>query len=99
MIEETIARLEARVRAADSLPAAKRQELEELLAKLRNEIESLPEKPSSAQLAIEPDTVETEDVQSTLGRLEQSLAGFETTHPQVIGMVNRISTILANMGI
>jgi hypothetical protein len=40
-----------------------------------------------------------DDADTALGRLRESLAEFETTHPQLVGTVNRISTILANMGI
>jgi hypothetical protein len=93
MIDDTIATIEARVRAADALPGDKRQELEKLLAQLRTEVRSLPREIRRAEI---PDS---EDAQGALQRLEESLTGFETTHPQVVGMVNRISTILANMGI
>jgi hypothetical protein len=93
MIEDTIAHIEAHVRAAEALPGDKRQELENLLVQLRAEIRSLPREVRRVEVP------EGEDAQSALQRLEQSLTGFETTHPQVVGMVNRISTILANMGI
>jgi hypothetical protein len=94
VIEETISRIEERLRAADSLSSAQRAELQELLDQLRREARSLP---SDALASLEAD--DDEDVQSTIGRLEESLTAFETSHPQLTGLVNRISAILANMGI
>jgi hypothetical protein len=93
MIEDTIAKIQARLRTAQALPAAERQELEDLLAQLRKEAASLPAVPESKSGS------EEDDVHGALGRLEESLTGFEATHPQLVGIVNRISTILANMGI
>lgn len=92
MIEETIARIEERLRAAESLAPERRQELEELLAQLRRE---------AAGVAIEcgEPAGADEDARSAVNRLESSLTEFEASHPQLVGLVNRISTVLANMGI
>jgi len=94
VIDETISRIEERLRAAESLSPAQRAELEELLRQLRTEARSLP--PDALPEAPPSDE---EDVQSTVSRLEESLTAFETSHPQLTGLVNRISAILANMGI
>ena len=93
MIEDTIAKIEEKLRTAQNLPSSERAELEDLLAQLRTEASSLPDLRDSSEDA------DDEDVQSALGRLEESLTEFETTHPQLVGIVNRISNILANMGI
>ena len=93
MIEDTIARIEARLRTAQSLPAEERRELQSLLDQLRREAGPLP-LDGRAELSENDD-----DVHGALSRLEESLTEFETTHPQLVGIVNRISTILANMGI
>ena len=93
MIEDTIAKIEQRLRSAPSLPAEERLELQQLLAQLRSEARSLPNVPASVIPA------EDDDAQTALGRLQESLTEFETTHPQLVGTVIRISTILANMGI
>jgi hypothetical protein len=94
VIEETISKIEERLRAADSLSSAQRAELQNLLAQLRREARTLPGD------ALPSDSTDVdEDVQTTLGRLEESLTAFETSHPQLTGLVNRISAILANMGI
>ena len=92
MIEDTIAKIEQRLRSAQSLPTEERLELQQLLAQLRAEAQSLPAVPALAVSA-------EDDVQTALDRLQESLTEFETTHPQLVGTVNRISTILANMGI
>jgi hypothetical protein len=94
VIEETISKIEARLREADALGPAQRAELQNLLAQLRREVRTLPPDALPSDLA-ESD----EDVQSTIGRLEQSLTAFETSHPQLTGILNRISALLANMGI
>lgn len=93
VIEETIARIEDRLRAADTLSPAQRAELEGLLGQLRREARSLPPN------ALPPATASEEDVRSTISRLEESLTAFETSHPQLTSLVNRISTVLSNMGI
>lgn len=93
MIEDTIAKIEQRLRTAERLPTAERQELEQLLAQLRAEAASLPRSPTGGKSY--PD----DDAQTAIDRLQESLTEFETTHPQLVGTVNRISTILSNMGI
>jgi len=93
MIEDTIAKIEQRLRTANSLPPGERSELEQLLTQLRAEARSLPRPPQSAAFH------QDDDAHTALDRLQESLTEFETTHPQLVGTVNRISTILANMGI
>jgi hypothetical protein len=93
MIEDTIAKIEETLRTAQNLPVAERAELEQLLAQLKTEAASLP------CLRETDENAEDDGVHGALGRLEESLTEFETTHPQLVGIVNRISTILANMGI
>jgi hypothetical protein len=94
VIEETISRIEEKLRSADFLPEAKRAELQELLTQLRREAASLPLEKLPGDLE-----AEDEDAQSAIGKLEESLTEFETSHPQITGLVNRISTMLSNMGI
>ncbi len=93
MIEDTIAKIEQHLRSAQCLSSDQRLELQQLLAQLRSEARSLPNVPAAAI------PTEDDDAQTALGRLQESLTEFETTHPQLVGTVNRISTILANMGI
>lgn len=93
MIEETISKIEAQIRAAETLSPAERQELDDLLVRLRAEARNL-DIPDAA-----PGLAESDDARSALTKLRENLSGFETTHQQTIGLINRISTILANMGI
>lgn len=96
MIEDTIAKIEERLRAEDSLPAEKRQELERLLAELRREASGLPSH-ARARRSDESDVML--DARAAVNRLGDNLAEFEATHPRLVGLVNRISTVLSNMGI
>ena len=92
VIEQTIARIEERLRAAQSLSPEQRAELHQLLNQLRREARSLP--PNAL-----PETEPDDDIHSSVNRLGEALTAFETSHPQLTGAVNRISAILANMGI
>lgn len=92
MIEDTILKIEERLRLAQALSPEQRAELRDLLAQLRSEAETLP---ADALTAGEED----EDVQSIISRWEETLTAFETSHPQLTGLVNRITAILSNMGI
>jgi hypothetical protein len=94
VIEETISRIEERLRETECLSPAQRAELQELLARLRREADCLPTGALPADAG-----PESEDAQSAISRLEESLTALETSHPQLISLVNRISTMLANMGI
>lgn len=93
MIEETIAKIEKRLRSTELEPG-QRAELQHLLAELRRQA-------SGAQLSgLSAEPVDDEDdPRSAVNRLESSLTAFEASHPQLIAVVNRISTVLANMGI
>lgn len=93
MIEQTIARLEQRLRNA-SLSAEQRAEIGKLLAELKAELAVARQ--SGARLP--PPSPLPED-ESPLDRLNQSVTEFETTHPRLVAIVNRISAVLANMGI
>jgi hypothetical protein len=96
MIEDTIARIEERLRTAQSLRPEQRSELERLLAELRREAEALPPH-CRASRSDESDVVL--DARGAADRLGENLTEFEASHPQLVALVNRISTILSNMGI
>lgn len=93
MIEETIARLEERLQNA-SLSPEQRAEVQALIAELKSELAVARD--SGVQM---PMAVALRDDESPLDRLNQSVTEFETTHPQLVAIVNRISTTLANLGI
>jgi hypothetical protein len=88
MIEDTISKIEERLQNEESLSSEKQRELQELLAQLRLEARGL-------QLPVDEEA--KEDARGAINQLEASLTEFETTHPQLVGLVNRISTVLSNM--
>jgi hypothetical protein len=90
MIEETINKIEERLRTAENLTPVQRRELETLLQELRGEVATLPERSPA------PNESEAEDL---LARLRESVTEFETSHPRLIEITNRMSNILANFGI
>lgn len=91
MIEDTIAKIEQRLRSDPSMSAEKRLEMESLLTELRREAAPL-------NLPI-PDRTVPDEPRGAIDSLAADLTGFETTHPRLVGLVNRISIVLANMGI
>lgn len=106
MIDETIARIEGRIRSSE-LSDSSREELIQLLASLRSEIGDLAkEDPAQAKnLALFADQStlaaqgETADLAQSSSGLESSVAEFEAQHPQLVERVNRVCVILSNMGI
>ena len=87
-----------------------REELMAMLASLREEIEALSEThenqaksitnftEASAHEAIREDST-PELKELSIQGLKTSVEGFEATHPQLVSIVNRISMMLANIGI
>lgn len=94
MIEHTIAELETRLRSVHGLGESERREVESLLSQLRAEVAL-----AKAAGTVPPRAAAPAAHDSLLDKLAESVTGFEATHPQLTGIVNRISTILANMGI
>lgn len=88
MISDTIRQLEERLRTNLSLTSAQREEIQRLLQQLKIETANLP--PIKAGHSHDDNLVR---------RLQESVTGFETSHPQVTALVNQISAVLANMGI
>jgi len=110
MIDETITKIESQIQAADSLSPERRQELLELLARLKAETGELAkthgEQAQSivgfTQLTTYEATRSQKDSKlldlSTQG-LRQSVQEFEASHPKLAQIVNSISTPLSNSGI
>jgi hypothetical protein len=110
MIQDTIQKLEARLRSAENLPPEKRAELIELLSTLTREVDTLArthaEDAQSIAGFVEVSAHEAtrteqkpELLQHSLAGLQQSVEGFETSHPRLVQAVNSICTTLANLGI
>ena len=110
MIEKTISEIESRISSTDSVSAAHKQELLNLLGTLKTEVAALSkthgEEADSiagfAQLSAHEATRTEPNPQlrelSTQG-LRSSVEGFEQSHPRLVQIVNAISNTLANLGI
>ena len=110
MIEKTITTIEARVKNADSIDEKDRSELLTLLGELKTEVTALSKTHAEhaesitgfAQVSAHEAIREEKNPQLmklSLKGLSSSVEGFEGSHPGLVAIVNRISQILANMGI
>jgi Domain of unknown function (DUF4404) len=109
MIEDTLAKIEARLESADAIKDDKRAELRELLARLRSEVAALSkthgEQAESIAGFTEMSAREATREQQNPKLLSLSLTGltssvqeFEKTHPRLVQVVNSISQTLSNLG-
>ncbi len=110
MIEDTIAKIENRVRTITSLSDEKKHELSELLGTLKEEVVVLAETEADhaesitrfTELSAHEATRETGStrLQSlSLEGLSASVDGFEVSHPRLVQIVNSVCTTLANLGV
>jgi hypothetical protein len=110
MLKDTISKIEGRIRNSGAVDDTHRAELLKLLGELRGEIAALSKThqeqaesiASFAEVSAQEATRETknpETLRHSIGGLESSVGEFEKTHPQLVGIVNRIASMLANMGI
>jgi peptidoglycan hydrolase-like protein with peptidoglycan-binding domain len=110
MIEDTLAKIEARLDGAEVLTDEKRGELQALLNKLRAEIGGLSrthaEQAESIAGYTELSTREATRAKQNPRLLKHSLEGlsssveeFEKSHPKLVEVVNSISQMLSNVGI
>ena len=110
MIEDTVGKIEAKIRSADSIQEEKRRDLLQLLGTLKAEIGKLSETHGeqaesiagftelSAHEAIRSKP-NPELLNLSLQGLASSVEGFETSHPRLVQIVNTISNTLSNLGI
>ncbi len=110
MIQDTISKIEERLRQSGSLSPETRQELLKLLASLKTEITEFSKTNTEQAQSIAGFTQASaheatrteknpELLEHAVGGLEKSVEGFEESHPQLVQLVNRIATILSNLGI
>ncbi len=110
MLHETITKIEARLRNAGSIKEDQRSELLKLVSTLKSEIASLSrthdEQAQSiagfTEISAHEATREEKNpelLKLSLQGLSSSVEGFEKSHPQLVGLVNRIAITLSNMGI
>ena len=110
MIEETVGKIEQKIRQANSISDPSRAELLELFATLKSEVDQLSETHGeearsitgftelSAHEATRKDK-NTKLLELSLKGLATSVSGFEKSHPKLVEIVNRICVTLSNLGV
>jgi hypothetical protein len=110
MLQDTIAKIEGRLQTSTALNESQRAELLKLLGQLKTEIgqfskthqEQAESIASFAEVSMREATREDRNprlVEHSIGGLKSSVQEFETSHPHLAGLVNRLASMLANMGI
>jgi len=110
MIEDTISKIEDRIRGADAVKEERRDELLQLLRTLKSEVAKLSETHEEQAQSIagftELSTHEAtrteqnpELLKLSLAGMGSSVRGFEESHPRLVQIVNAISSTLSNLGI
>lgn len=91
MITETIAAIEAKIRAGNITDATK-GELLQLVAKLKTETSALEQASSASR-------EKQQTLKNSVDELRSSVEGFEQSHPRLMQAVNSISNTLSNWGV
>ncbi len=110
MLQDTISKLEGRIQNSGALDGEHRAELLKLVRQLKTEITELSKThqeqaesiASFAEVSAREATRESKNpqvLQHSIGGLQLSVGEFETSHPGLAAVVNRIASLLANMGI
>jgi hypothetical protein len=110
MIDDTIAKIEQAILRAGEAHPSQREELIRLLEQLREEVRALPASEADRARSIahfaqaaahEAARRETSPRLLELSGegLKESVAGFEGAHPELISVVNKISSLLSSIGI
>ena len=110
MIEDRIQKIEARLKDSANIPEAKKAELLQLLAALKNEVGTLPSSHEEHARSIakfmdasahEATRAEKKPklVEASLNGLTASVEEFEASHPKLAQVVNQIAVALSTMGL
>jgi len=108
MIEDTLNKLERRLRSAQNLSPEHRASLEKLVRELRTEIAELDDDERAESIAGFTESSAREALRSerdddlldlSLQGLEKSTREFEASHPRLTSVVNHICQQLSNLGI
>lgn len=108
MLEERIQKMESAVKTAENISADQKAELLSLLAKLKaalGKVEHREDAESIARFAeasVHEATRKKKKrnvLEAALHGLKQSVEEFEASHPELVALVSKISTVLANMGL
>jgi hypothetical protein len=110
MLEQTITNIEQRIKKAESIAEKDRGDLLDLLTTLKTEVVELSKTNADhaesitgfTQVSAHEATRENKNshlIKLSLAGLTSSVDELETAYPRLVETVNRISQILANMGI
>jgi hypothetical protein len=83
-LKQSLQQLQTEINKLGSVPAADKRELENLVAAIRQMLDS------------DPQAADAEDMQDTLST---AITRFEASHPRLTGVLNDIMISLSNMGI
>ncbi|SEL94628.1 protein of unknown function [Syntrophus gentianae] len=110
MIQNTLNKIEERLKKTETVTEENRSELLNLVSELKGEIEELSKTHTEhaesitgfAAISTREATRQEKNpalLQLSIDGLAASVEGFETSHPTLVGVVNRICSMLANLGI
>jgi len=107
MIRDTISKIEARLQGSNALSDDARADLLSLLGELKREIgnvepavgQSIAGHTEQLTKQATEEARNPELLKRSLDELSASVGGFETSHPRLVQVVNRICTTLSNIGI
>lgn len=110
MIEDTIGKIEDRIRGAETIKEEPRRELLQLLGTLKSEVAGLSKTHEEQAQSIAGFTElsaheatraeqNPELLKLSLEGMGSSVRGFEESHPRLVQIVNAISSTLSNLGI
>lgn len=110
MWDETLKKIEDRLRLSSTLGEPQRAELLRLMQDLKSEVHSLADSdPDHAHSIASFADLSTHEatrgerqpalLQHAVGGLSSSVTGFEQAHPKLTEAVNRLAVLLSNMGV
>ena len=110
MIEKTISEIETKVRGSVSVGENRKQELLDLISRLKTEIGKLETTHSQqadsiatlAHASTEHATSDQRDparLENSVADLRSSVEGFEQSHPKLVQVIDNLSKSLASWGV
>jgi hypothetical protein len=110
MINDTIGKIEGRIRKAESIKPEAKEELLRLLSTLQQEVTSLEHTHGEAadsitgfaDVSTHQATRESRNnklLELSLQGFSSSVGGFESSHPRLVHLVNRICETLSSLGV
>jgi len=98
MVKPLLEQLRSKVEKASGLPDTTKAELLRLVAELESQA-ARTGSPKDANTTAVTSPSDSAEGQHNLNRLVSSVEGLEASHPDITALVNRIATILGNIGI